>query len=614
MRKYPFMQLRGLAGLRSSALLLLAGWGWIHFSRAEPAEPPLPVLVPTATLTTIDSLNCCYTLTINYQPDIDGDIDVLETNLVDAGALFSAINIDLQSGWRYEQVLARRRLRWTHEAGQLPTGEQTVFTFCIDGWNEPEPARLALRWRRGNLPVFADTLGLPCQGCLRPGYNRVECRPDSSYRYVFQFENTTGFAIHSLRIGETGPDDRVVETELSFMPPLAPGQASDSLALQLRPTPDSLAEVCFLLTPTRIDSSGLRLDCCTVEQCVDLPNCDRCCTDFDVFTNAVAEGYRYALECFYGADEPTFNLEAYAPGLNDCDLVEWTLDDLTMGDDIAGATTGNDPIRFLNRRSSEYALCMEVTRRNEAGEPCFGPDSTLVYCDTFFIECPCVQESFIDLDFECPPELTPVCGCDSMTYFNECAAANWSGVQDLEPGECPYPMPPLDTITLSVTPDTGLAVLTWTSTGTIDYRYFLVQRCLIPADTWETIGQTEGSVLTFDDVAPPGGEVKYRIIGVAFSGKYVISNTVIVVLVAAQEALPLAGLRIGPNPAVGQVRIDAPIPLQVTVFDALGRPILQLPLSAAPILLNTNYWPPGAYWLRLSDARGRTTQRRLIRS
>ena len=569
-------------------------------------------MAPQASLVSVDSISCCYTLAINYQSETDGIIDGLETNLISNGAIFSAVQYDLTSGWQYEQLQARRRLRWTHEQGNLPEGSVSLFTFCIDGWDEPEPAQLALRWRRGNVPVAFDTLTLSCQGCLRPQWQEVICEADSSRTYRFQFTNTTGFTVHSVRIGEENGQDLIAEEELLFDPPLAPNALSDTLSVRIQPAADTLQSLCFLLTPSRLDSSGLRLDCCTAEHCIDLPECDRCCTDYADFTDDVALGYVYQIECFYEATI-TFNMQARALGLGACDLVSWSLDDLTMGDDIAGTTTGNNAINFFDRRSSEYALCMEVVRRNEDGTPCFGPDSTLVYCDTFFIDCPCIQETAIDLNFDCAIDLSPVCGCDSMTYLNDCAATNWAGVLAFQTGECPYLMPPLDTITLQATPDTsGQVLLDWATTGSTIYRYFLIQRCLAGGQ-WETIGQTEASTFSFTDPDSGGGLIKYRVIGVTFPGKYVLSNEEEVMVVGTSEVVSEYNPQLWPNPVQTFFYVQTLAPLRISVWDASGRLQTQLPQSKPFITIDAADWPPGLYWVQISHSDGQTSLRPLLK-
>ncbi|MEN9973461.1 MAG: hypothetical protein RIS20_1808 [Bacteroidota bacterium] len=48
----------------------------------------------------------------------------------------------------------------------------------------------------------------------------------------------------------------------------------------------------------------------------------------------------------------------------------------------------------------------------------------------------CVDSTLIDLNVLCPGIYEPVCGCDSITYSNSCAAMYHGGVVSYTPGTC----------------------------------------------------------------------------------------------------------------------------------------------------------------------------------
>ncbi|MEI8116421.1 MAG: T9SS type A sorting domain-containing protein [Flavobacteriia bacterium] len=48
----------------------------------------------------------------------------------------------------------------------------------------------------------------------------------------------------------------------------------------------------------------------------------------------------------------------------------------------------------------------------------------------------CIDSSLIDLNVLCPGIYEPVCGCDSITYSNSCAAMYHGGVVSYTPGTC----------------------------------------------------------------------------------------------------------------------------------------------------------------------------------
>lgn len=57
-------------------------------------------------------------------------------------------------------------------------------------------------------------------------------------------------------------------------------------------------------------------------------------------------------------------------------------------------------------------------------------------CDDETVSTDCIDESLIDPNISCITLWEPVCGCDNMTYGNDCVAGG-AGVTSWTQGECP---------------------------------------------------------------------------------------------------------------------------------------------------------------------------------
>jgi len=144
-------------------------------------------------------------------------------------------------------------------------------------------------------------------------------------------------------------------------------------------------------------------------------------------------------ECYGTEDEPQslavaiYSFQANSTG---GDYLYWTFSNL-WANDLENDFVEN--VEFITVEDGEpflepYEICLTV------GDSALGCEETIceeIYPEEFCLPInACIDENIIDPTIDCTTVFEPVCGCDGITYENECVAQTWFGIVDFTDGPC----------------------------------------------------------------------------------------------------------------------------------------------------------------------------------
>ncbi len=248
----------------------------------------------------------------------------------------------------------------------------------------------------------------------------------------------------------------------------------------------------------------------------------------------------------------------------------------------------------------------------------------------------CIDPSLINPDAICPLIWAPVCGCDGITYGNDCQAINYGGVTSYTPGECSKQQPQcLDLIGLDFGPCDmflGYALMgetcmglsgCGTTIGGIDYSpYFFVN---------ETDCNAQCDGVVFDCINPDQIDENYACIEIfspvcgcdtvtyenSCNAFYYggVTEWTEGPCVNSVDELERNGFTIFPNPFNEHIQVMSNTNADVVceLYDALGKLIHSQKMIGQNLSISTSELPTGLYHLRIIEKNEVIGSRRLIK-
>lgn len=216
---------------------------------------------------------CCFTISLfnDYDPAY---FDGIGLCLLDAGSGMT-INNPFGSGWTtsfYSPTIINLDVA-PPPGSFIPTGVFQLPEICIDNEGDPNQS-LEIKWMVGDEIVCRDTLELFCEPDC--GYflnEEITCNSNGTWNYSGFIKNTSAYTMSEGHLVFSAPAGMSIYDQVFSFGSLAPGSSSP-ISFNIGAPAMSGDLVCFTMALHETGMDENHTNCCNIEHCFVLPDCD----------------------------------------------------------------------------------------------------------------------------------------------------------------------------------------------------------------------------------------------------------------------------------------------------------------------------------------------------